>query len=115
MEKELTALEPKITFFGDGAERLPNTSFFAVPDASSMTLMMGLDLEGVSVSTGTACSSGKVGESRAIVAMGRTAEAPKGAIRISLGYNSTMNDAEKFLDSWAKIRKRTRPKSEKAA
>ena len=80
-----------------------------------MTTMMGLDLEGISVSTGTACSSGKVGASRAVTAMGLSEKAPKGAIRISLGYNSTMNDAEKFLDSWAKIRKRTRPKSEKAA
>ena len=97
-------MEPKITFFGDGAERLPNTSFFAVPDASSMTLMMGLDLEGVSVSTGTACSSGKVGESRAIVAMGRTAEAPKGAIRVSFGDNAMLNDVEDFIRAWKKVR-----------
>ena len=113
LEKELTALEPKITFFGDGAERLPNTSFFAVPDASSMTLMMGLDLEGVSVSTGTACSSGKVGESRAIVAMGRTAEAPKGAIRVSFGDNSLMNDVDNFISAWIKVR-RIKPKSQQA-
>ena len=115
IETGLTAMEPELTIFGKEAERLPNTSFFAVPDASSMTTMMGLDLEGISVSTGTACSSGKVGASRAVTAMGLSEKAPKGAIRISLGYNSTMNDAEKFLDSWAKIRKRTRPKSEKAA
>ena len=115
IETGLTAMEPELTIFGKEAERLPNTSFFAVLDASSMTTMMGLDLEGISVSTGTACSSGKVGASRAVTAMGLSEKAPKGAIRISLGYNSKMNDAEKFLDSWAKIRKRTRPKSEKAA
>ena len=115
IETGLIAMEPELTIFGKEAERLPNTSFFAVLDASSMTTMMGLDLEGISVSTGTACSSGKVGASRAVTAMGLSEKAPKGAIRISLGYNSTMNDAEKFLDSWAKIRKRTRPKSEKAA
>ena len=115
IETGLKAMEPELTIFGKEAERLPNTSFFAVLDASSMTTMMGLDLEGISVSTGTACSSGKVGASRAVTAMGLSEKAPKGAIRISLGYNSTMNDAEKFLDSWAKIRKRTRPKSEKAA
>jgi len=105
LEKELKAVEPNIVFFGEGAERLPNTSFFAVPDASSMTLMMGLDLEGVSVSTGTACSSGKVGESRAIVAMGRTAQAPKGAIRVSFGDNALMNDIEDFIIAWAKVRR----------
>jgi len=101
---QLKTLEPKISFFGEGAKRLPNTSFFAVPDASSMTLMMGLDLAGVSVSTGTACSSGKVGESRAIVAMGRTDEAPKGAIRVSFGKDSTTADVESFIQAWTKIR-----------
>ena len=105
LEKELKAVEPNIVFFGKGAERLPNTSFFAVPDASSMTLMMGLDLAGVSVSTGTACSSGKVGESRAIVAMGRTGQAPKGAIRVSFGDNALMNDIEDFIIAWAKVRR----------
>ncbi len=103
-EMQLKTLEPKISFFGEGAKRLPNTSFFAVPDASSMTLMMGLDLAGVSVSTGTACSSGKVGESRAIVAMGRTDEAPKGAIRVSFGKDSTTADVESFIQAWTKIR-----------
>lgn len=105
LEKELKAIEPNIAFFGEGADRLPNTSFFAVPDASSMTLMMGLDLAGVSVSTGTACSSGKVGESRAIVAMGRTAQAPKGAIRVSFGDNAQLNDVEDFIIAWAKVRR----------
>lgn len=105
LEKELKAVEPNIVFFGEGADRLPNTSFFAVPDASSMTLMMGLDLEGVSVSTGTACSSGKVGESRAIVAMGRVAEAPKGAIRVSFGDNAQLNDVEDFYNAWTKVRR----------
>jgi len=86
--------------------RLPNTSFIAVPDMSNNTLMMNLDLQGISVSTGTACSSGVVGASRALTAMGRSADAPKGAIRISLGYNSTHADVEAFLSAWAKIRKR---------
>ena len=119
IEAGLKEMEPELTIFGENVTRLPNTSFFAVPDASSMTTMMALDLEGISVSTGTACSSGKVGASRAVTAMGLSEKAPKGAIRISLGYNSTMKDAEKFLDSWAKIRKRApikdKSKSEKAA
>jgi cysteine desulfurase len=113
LETELKAIESNIVFFGDKAERLPNTSFFAVPDASSMTLMMGLDLQGVSVSTGTACSSGKTGESRAIRAMGRTAEAPKGAIRVSFGNNAILNEVEDFLSAWKKIR-RINSKSEAA-
>ncbi len=106
IEAGLKAMEADLVIFGEGAERLPNTSFFALPDASSMTLMMALDLEGISVSTGTACSSGKVGASRAITAMGLGDKAPKGAIRVSLGHSSTADDAEKFLTAWAKIRRK---------
>ena len=105
LEARLKALEPNIVFFGDKAKRLPNTSFFAVPDTSSMTLMMALDLEGVSVSTGTACSSGKVGASRAITAMGRSDEAPKGAIRVSLGRDTTAKDVDAFISTWTKLRR----------
>ena len=105
LETRLKELEPKIVFFGDKAKRLPNTSFFAVPDAASMTLMMALDLEGVSVSTGTACSSGKVGASRAITAMGRSDEAPKGAIRVSLGKDTTTEDVDAFISTWIKLRR----------
>ncbi len=104
LEIELKSMEPELVIFGEGVDRLPNTSFFAVPDASSMTLMMNLDLEGISVSTGTACSSGKVGASRAVTAMGRGDEAPKGAIRVSFGDNAMLNDVEDFLTAWAKIR-----------
>ena len=105
LETRLKELEPKIAFFGDKAKRLPNTSFFAVPDASSMTLMMALDLEGVSVSRGTACSSGIVGASRAITAMGRSDEAPKGAIRVSLGRDATTKDVDEFISIWVKLRR----------
>lgn len=106
LETELKKMEAELVIFGDGADRLPNTSFFAVPDASSMTLMMALDLEGISVSTGTACSSGKVGESRSIKAMGRLDEAPKGAIRVSFGDNAILNEVEDFLVAWSKIRRK---------
>jgi len=104
-EESLKEIEPNVAIFGEGVARLPNTTFFAVPDASSITLMMALDLEGVSVSTGTACSSGKVGASRAITAMGRSDEAPKGAIRVSFGDNAMVNHVEEFFTAWTKIRK----------
>jgi len=105
IEAELKSMEPSVVIFGEGCERLPNTSFFAVPDSSSMTLMMALDIEGISVSRGMACSSGKTDASKALTAMGRLDDAPQGAIRISLGYDSTMDEAERFLTAWAKIRK----------
>lgn len=106
-EAELRAMEPELTIFGEGVPRLPNTSFFACADANSSTLMMALDLEGVSVSTGTACSSGKVGESRAVRAMGLLDKAPKGAIRVSLGADTTRKEIEHFLRAWSKIRRKT--------
>ncbi len=104
MERELTAMEPDLTIFGRDTNRLPNTSFFAVPDMAASTLMMGLDLEGVCVSTGLACSSGKVGASRAITAMGLSELAPQGAIRVSLGYTTQAHDIDRFLSAWTKVR-----------
>ena len=107
LEQGLKAMEPDLVIFGQGAPRLPNTSFFAVPDASSMTLMMGLDLAGISVSTGTACSSGKVGQSRFIEAMARAGDAPKGGLRVSLGPDTQQEDINAFLKAWAKLRRKT--------
>jgi len=108
LEAGLRDMEPELFIFSENAKRLPNTSFIAVPDAASQTLLMALDLEGVSVSTGTACASGKVGASRAVTAMGLLDKSPKGAIRISLGYTSIIADVEHFLSAWAKIRKTKR-------
>ena len=106
IEAGLKAMEPDLYIFGEGANRLPNTSFFAVPDTPSATLLMALDLSGVSVSTGMACSSGKAEVSKAIQAMGVDHHAPKGALRISLGYTSKPEDADTFLTAWAKIRRK---------
>jgi cysteine desulfurase len=105
MEVGLKAMEPNIRFFGDAVDRLPNTSLFAVPDVNSMTALMALDLEGISVSNGTACSSGKVGESRVLKVMNLSESFPKGAIRVSFGINNSSEDVEAFLSAWAKIRK----------
>ena len=108
IESGLREMEPELLIFSDQVDRLPNTSFFAVPDMSSQTLLMSLDLEGVSVSTGTACASGKVGTSRAVTAMGLSEQVPNGCLRVSLGYTSKMDDADGFLSAWAKIRRRNR-------
>ena len=105
MEAALKAVEPDLYIFGEGAKRLPNTSFFAVPDTPSATLLMALDLEGISVSTGMACSSGKAQVSKSIQAMGVADKAPQGALRVSLGYSTTEEDIEAFLGAWAKIRR----------
>ena len=108
IEKGLKAVEPDLVIFGEGVDRLSNTTFFAVPDMSAQTGLMNLDLENVSVSTGTACSSGVSKTSRVVEAMGLADRAPVGAMRISLGYTSTQADVDAFLAAWTKIRTRNR-------
>lgn len=105
LEDALKAIDPDTVIFGEGEKRLPNTLFFSAPELRAMTAMMAFDLDGISVSTGTACSSGKVGESRALRAMGRIKDAPEGAIRVSFGPGNSMNDVQAFADVWAKLRK----------
>ena len=105
IEKELKSIEPDLFILGENSPRLPNTSFFAVPDQSSMSLMVALDLLGISISTGMACSSGKVGASRAATAMNVLERTPQGALRLSLGYSSTFKDADRFLNAWKDVRR----------
>lgn len=106
IELGLRQFEADVHIFGSDVPRLPNCSFFAVPDQAAMSLLMALDIVGISVSTGMACSSGKVNESRSIEAMGLRHKAPKGAVRISLGYSSNFTDAGYFLDAWKAVRNR---------
>ena len=82
--------------FAETAPRLPNTVCFAIPGAEAATLMIALDLAGVAVSSGSACSSGKVAPSHVLAAMGAPAELARGAIRLSLGWASTEMDVERF-------------------
>ncbi|MGB6231236.1 MAG: cysteine desulfurase family protein [Litorimonas sp.] len=105
LQSELLAIDPTTVVFGTDEPRLPNTLFFSAPGLRAMTAMMSLDLAGISVSTGTACSSGKVGESRALRAMGRIEDAPDGAIRVSFGPGNTMDDIEAFSKAWSQLRK----------
>lgn len=105
LQDALIAIDPNTVVFGTQEARLPNTLFFAAPGLRAMTAMMNFDLAGISVSTGTACSSGKVGESRALRAMGRIKDAPDGAMRISFGPGNTMDDVQAVAKVWATLRK----------
>lgn len=93
----LTALAPDAVVFGATAPRLPNTVCFAIPHAPAETLLMALDLEGVALSSGAACSSGKVKASHVLAAMGVPAAEAAGALRVSLGWNSTPEDVAAAL------------------
>ncbi|HZV85196.1 MAG TPA: cysteine desulfurase family protein [Brevundimonas sp.] len=98
------------TIIGEGAERLPNTLFMAVSDWESPQQLITLDLMGLMVSAGSACSSGKTKPSRAILATGMVDKAT-GGIRISGGWGTVEDDWKRFAAAWveayAKHRQRT--------
>lgn len=93
----------KVSVFGKGVERLPNTVCFALPGLAADTALIAFDLEGVAVSSGSACSSGKVAASHVLKAMGAAEDAVASAIRVSLGWNTTDEDVNRFIESWQRI------------
>ncbi len=102
LEAVVADIAPGTVVFGAAAPRLPNTSFFAVPGVEAQVLLMFLDVEGVSVSTGSACSSGKIKRSHVLAAMGVDGELAGGAIRVSLGWTSRPEDCELFARAFEK-------------
>jgi cysteine desulfurase len=97
------ALPRDAVIFGANTKRLPNTSNFALPGLSAETAVIALDLEGVAVSSGAACSSGKVRSSRVLAAMGVAPELAKGALRVSFGHESKETDVDEALHALGKI------------
>lgn len=89
--------------FGVGAPRLPNVSNFALPGLAAETAVIAMDLEGVAVSSGAACSSGKVRSSRILAAMGVAPDLAKSALRVSFGHASAESDADAALAALNKI------------
>ncbi len=106
LEARLAATTPNSFVVGAGADRLPNTTCIAVPGHPAETLVIKLDLAGMAVSAGAACSSGKVGASATLTAMALDAEIARSAIRVSLGPQTTANDTAAFLAAWTKIMNR---------
>jgi len=102
LEAEVESLAGDAVFFGRRVSRLPNTSCFAFASLEAQVLLMLLDIEGVAVSSGSACSSGKVKPSHVLAAMGVSKDLAQGAIRISLGWNSTAEDVELFCQAFEK-------------
>jgi cysteine desulfurase len=94
---------PGLVIFGSGVERLPNTTLFAVPGIKAETAVIALDLAGVAVSSGAACSSGKVQRSHVLAAMGIPRELAHGAVRLSLGWNTTEAEVDAFVQAWIKV------------
>jgi len=94
---------PGAIIFSDAARRLPNTTLFTVPGLRAETAVIGFDLAGVAVSSGSACSSGKVQPSHVLQAMGFGPELAQGAVRLSLGWSTGDADIDLCLEAWRKL------------
>ncbi len=103
LENGLKALSPSAVIFGADVERIPSTTLFAVPPMKAETAVIAFDLQGVAVSSGAACSSGKVQPSHVLAAMGASPALARGAVRVSLGWTTTESDVDRFLRAWINL------------
>jgi cysteine desulfurase len=111
LEAELAAIAPEVVVLGAAAPRLPNTAAIAMPGVAAETQVIALDLDGVMVSAGAACSSGKVGPSHVLEAMGVGRDLVGSTIRVSLGWDSSEADVAHFLSAWTRLYRRCRGSS----
>jgi cysteine desulfurase len=92
-----------VIVFSDSVQRLPNTTLFTVPGLKAETAVIGFDLAGIAVSSGSACSSGKVQPSHVLEAMGFEAGIAQGAVRLSMGWSTRDADVDRCLEGWRKL------------
>jgi cysteine desulfurase len=103
LERRLLEIAPTATVIGAAAPRLPNTICIALSGVAAATLVIALDLAGIAVSAGSACSSGRVRASHVLTAMCLPPEIAGSAIRVSLGWGTTAEDIERFLAAWGAV------------
>jgi len=102
-EAALRAHTPAAVIFGANAARLPNTTLFAVPGLKAETAIISFDLNDIAVSSGAACSSGKVQISFVLTAMAVEPDLARGAVRVSLGWTTTEADIDLLLNAWMRV------------
>lgn len=102
MESEIVACSPEAIIVGADAQRLGNTSCILMPNVNSETQLMTFDLEGIALSAGSACTSGRIEVSHVLTAMGISSQRASCAIRVSAGWNTTENDILRFTEVWKK-------------
>ena len=103
LEDRLRPISPEVTVLGAGAPRIANTSMVAIPGVRAETAVIAFDLEGVAISAGSACSSGKVGASHVAEAMGLSADLARAGLRISVGARTTRAEMERFVEVWERV------------
>ena len=103
LEAELRCTTPDLVIFAAGIGRLPNTSLVAVPGTKAETALIAFDLKGIALSSGSACSSGKVQPSHVLAAMGVEPALARAALRISLGWETIETDLDLCLNAWKQV------------
>ncbi|MFO1247913.1 MAG: aminotransferase class V-fold PLP-dependent enzyme [Alphaproteobacteria bacterium] len=109
-EAALKAAIPEVVIFGERAPRLVSTTGFAIPGITAPTALMAMDLDGVMMSGGSTCSSGKILVSPVLTAMGVDEKLGECGLRASFGWSSTMEDVNAAVASLVKLRERIRAK-----
>jgi cysteine desulfurase len=110
-ERRVLDLAPDAHIAGMNTLRLPNTLCIAMPGVAAATQVMALDLAGIMVSAGSACSSGKVTRSHVLDAMGLAPETAASAIRVSLGWSTSETDIDRLVEAWGELYGRTRSRA----
>jgi cysteine desulfurase len=106
IEDRVRTAVPDAVIYGGAARRLPNTSCIGLPGVSNEVQVMALDLAGVAISAGSACSSGKLTPSHVLQAMGADDGTAASAIRVSLGWQTTAADCDRFVEAWTALANR---------
>jgi cysteine desulfurase len=107
LERRLAAAAPEMTVHGALAPRIGNTSCFGSPGLLAETALIALDMAGIAVSSGAACSSGAVEPSPVLLAMGVCEAQAREAIRVSLGWATTAEEVDHLVESWSIVYRRT--------
>ena len=94
---------PGVSLFSEDVPRLPNTTLFSAPGLRAETAVIGFDLAGVAVSSGSACSSGKVQPSHVLQAMGFARQSAQSAVRLSIGWSTPESDIDCCVEAWRKL------------
>ncbi|MFA5898510.1 MAG: cysteine desulfurase family protein [Hyphomicrobium sp.] len=103
LEDGVLAATPEATIIGRNADRIGNTSCIALPGKAAETMVIRMDMEGIAISAGAACTSGKVGANPVILAMGLGESIARAAVRISLGPETNEDEVAAFLAAWRKV------------
>lgn len=103
------------TLICNKAERLPNTSCIALPGVAAETMLISMDLQGFAISSGSACSSGKVGLSHVLTAMGLEESIARSALRVSLGWNTQEEHIKEFVKAFNQMASTLSPKERETA